>query len=59
MFVEYFEGVEFVELFGKDIFEEWLCKEIEKNLSFEECEVLCKVGGFEELMEMLKKCLEE
>lgn len=29
-FAEYFEGVESVDLFGKDIPEEWLRKEIEK-----------------------------
>ena len=39
-FAEYFEGVESVDLFGKDIPEEWLRKEIEKNLSPEEREAL-------------------
>jgi hypothetical protein len=58
-FAEYFEGVESVDLFGKDIPEEWLRKEIEKNLSPEEREALRKVGGLEELMETLKKRLEE
>ena len=32
-FAEYFEGVESVDLFGKEIPEEWLRKEIEKNLN--------------------------
>ncbi|HIG37453.1 MAG TPA: VWA domain-containing protein, partial [Oceanospirillaceae bacterium] len=54
-----FEGVESVDLFGKDIPEEWLRKEIEKNLSPEEREALRKAGGLEELMETLKKRLEE
>ena len=58
-FAEYFEGVESVDLFGKDIPEEWLRKEIEKNLSPEEREALRKAGGLEELMETLKKRLEE
>ena len=58
-FAEYFEGVESVDLFGKDIPEEWLRKEIEKNLSPEEREALRNAGGLEELMETLKKRLEE
>jgi len=58
-FAEYFEGVESVDLFGKDIPEEWLRKEIEKNLSPEEREALRKAGGLDELMETLKKRLEE
>lgn len=58
-FAEYFEGVESIDLFGKDIPEEWLRKEIEKNLSPEEREVLRKAGGLDELMETLKKRLEE
>ena len=58
-FAEYFEGVESIDLFGKDIPEEWLRKEIEKNLSPEEREALRKAGGFDELMETLKKRLEE
>lgn len=58
-FAEYFEGVESVDLFGKEIPEEWLRKEIEKNLSPEEREALRKAGGLEELMETLKKRLEE
>lgn len=58
-FAEYFDGVESIDLFGKDIPEEWLRKEIEKNLSPEEREALRKAGGLEELMETLKKRLEE
>ncbi|BCO18995.1 VWA domain-containing protein [Alteromonas sp. KC3] len=58
-FAEYFEGVESVDLFGKDIPEEWLRKEIEKNLSPEEREALRKAGGLDALMETLKKRLEE
>ena len=58
-FAEYFDGVESIDLFGKDIPEEWLRKEIEKNLSPEEREALRKAGGLDELMETLKKRLEE
>ena len=58
-FADYFEGVESVDLFGKDIPEEWLRKEIEKNLSPEEREALRKAGGLDELMDTLRKRLEE
>lgn len=58
-FAHYFEGVESIDLFGKEIPEEWLRKELEKNLSPEEREALRKAGGLDELMETLKKRLEE
>ena len=58
-FADYFEGVESIDLFGKDIPEEWLRKELEKNLSPEEREALRQAGGLEALMETLKKRLEE
>ncbi|WP_334029539.1 vWA domain-containing protein [Alteromonas sp. P256] len=58
-FANYFEGVESIDLFGKEIPEEWLRKELEKNLSAEEREALRQAGGLDELMETLKKRLEE
>jgi len=58
-FANYFEGVESTDLFGKEIPEEWLRKELEKNLSAEEREALRQAGGLDELMETLKKRLEE
>ena len=58
-FAEYFEGVESIDLFGKDIPDEWLRKQIEKTLSEEEREALRQAGGLEALMETLKKRLEE
>eukprot|EP01093_Parvamoeba_rugata_P020579 TRINITY_DN9_c6_g3_i1.p1 TRINITY_DN9_c6_g3~~TRINITY_DN9_c6_g3_i1.p1 ORF type:complete len:394 (-),score=109.88 TRINITY_DN9_c6_g3_i1:944-2125(-) len=58
-FADYFEGVESIDLFGKDIPEEWLRKQIEKTLSAEEREALRQAGGLEALMDTLKKRLEE
>ncbi|GEA10844.1 VWA domain-containing protein [Alteromonas sp. KUL49] len=58
-FAEYFKGVESIDLFGKEIPEEWLRKQIEKMLSDEEREALRREGGLEELMETLRKRLEE
>lgn len=58
-FAAYFEGVESIDLFGKDIPDEWLRKEIEKHLSEEEREALRQAGGLEALMETLKQRLEE
>lgn len=58
-FADYFEGVESIDLFGKDIPEEWLRKQIEKTLSAEEREALRQSGGLEALMDTLKKRLEE
>ena len=58
-FAEYFEGVESIDLFGKDIPDEWLRKQIEKTLSEEEREALRQAGGLDALMETLKKRLEE
>ncbi|WOI35860.1 hypothetical protein R1T43_11540 [Alteromonas sp. CI.11.F.A3] len=58
-FADYFEGVESIDLFGKEIPEEWLRKQIEKTLSAEEREALRQSGGLEALMDTLKKRLEE
>ncbi|WP_414830737.1 vWA domain-containing protein [Alteromonas sp. H39] len=58
-FADYFEGVEAIDLFGKDIPEEWLRKQIEKTLSDEEKAQLQSMGGLEQLMDTLRKRLEE
>lgn len=58
-FADYFEGVQSLDLFGKEIPEEWLRKQIEKNLSDEEKAQIEAMGGLDKLMETLKKRLEE
>lgn len=58
-FADYFDGVQAVDLFGKDIPEDWLRREIEKNLSDQERAAIEKLGGLDALMETLKKRLEE
>ncbi len=60
-FGHFFEGLEKVapDWFSKAIPEEWLRKEIEKNLSPEELAALEKRGSLEELMEEFRKRLEE
>lgn len=58
-FADYFEGVQSLDLFGKEIPEEWLRKQIEKNLSDEEKAQIEAMGGLDALMETLKKRLEE
>lgn len=59
-FAAYFKGIEAVtgELFGS-IPEEWLRKQAEKLLTDEEKEKIKALGGLDELMETLKKRLEE
>ncbi len=59
-FAAYFKGVEAVfDLFAGQIPEEWLRREMEKLLTDEEKAKIAALGGFEELMETLKKRLEE
>lgn len=60
LFGNYFKGIEEVteELFG-DIPDEWLRKQAEPMLSEEEMKKIEAMGGFDELMETLKKRLEE
>lgn len=60
-FAKYFEGIESIdpELLTKAIPEDWLRKEIEKNLSPEELAELQKTGSLEKLMEQLRQRLEE
>ncbi|MGB3622683.1 VWA domain-containing protein [Ketobacter sp. MCCC 1A13808] len=59
-FKKYFEGLEVLdELFENLIPDDWLRKEIEKNLSKEEYEKLKELGDLDKLMEEFKKRLEE
>jgi uncharacterized protein with von Willebrand factor type A (vWA) domain len=60
-FAKYFEGVESIDpdLLTKAIPEDWLRREIEKNLSPEELAEMQKTGSLEKLMEQLRQRLEE
>lgn len=60
-FAQYFEGIESVnlELLSKEIPDEWLRKQLEKNLSPEELEQLQKMGSLSQLLEEFRKRLEE
>ena len=59
-FAAYCKGVESMfDLLGGAIPDEWLRREMEKLLSDEEKAKIKSLGGFEELMETLKKRLEE
>ncbi|GAB5379038.1 MAG: VWA domain-containing protein [Aliiglaciecola sp.] len=58
-FADYFEGVESLDLFGKDIPEEWLKKQLERHFSDEEKAEIEALGGLDKLLETLKKRLEE
>ena len=58
-FGEYFKGIESVAGVELDIPLEWLLKQAELNLSPEEKAMIEAMGGWEKLMEALKKRLEE
>ncbi len=58
-FAEYFKGIEQIDIFDQLLPEDWLRKEFEKQLSIEEKEKLKALGGLDELMNTLKKRLEE
>ncbi|MCC2615615.1 VWA domain-containing protein [Aestuariibacter halophilus] len=58
-FADYFDGVQSIDLLGKDIPDDWLRKELERFLSDEEKAKIEAMGGLDELMETLKKRLEE
>ncbi|MCG8668541.1 MAG: VWA domain-containing protein [Pseudomonadales bacterium] len=59
-FKKYFDGLEVIDdLFESLIPDEWLRKEIEKNLSPEEFAKLKELGDFDKLMEEFKKRLDE
>jgi len=58
-FAEYFQGVESIAGIELDVPLEWLLKQAELNLSEEEKAMIEAMGGWEKLMETLKKRLEE
>ncbi len=58
-FGEFFKGVESLVGFELDIPPEWLLKQAELHLSEEEKALIESMGGWEKLMETLKKRLEE
>ena len=58
-FGEYFQGVESIAGIELDVPLEWLLKQAELNLSPEEKAMIEALGGWEKLMETLKKRLEE
>jgi len=58
-FGEYFKGIESVAGVELDVPLEWLLKQAELNLSAEEKAMIEAMGGWEKLMEALKKRLEE
>src|SRR5260370_39821170 len=58
-FGEYFKGIETVAGVEFDVPLEWLLKQAELNLSPEEKAMIEAMGGWEKLMEALKKRLEE
>jgi len=58
-FGEYFKGIESVAGAELDVPLEWLLKQAELNLSPEEKAMIEALGGWEKLMETLKKRLEE
>ncbi len=58
-FADYFEGVQSIDLLGKDIPDEWLKKQLERHFSEQEKAQIEAMGGLDKLMETLKKRLEE
>ena len=59
-FAQYFDGVKSSDgLLNADIPDEWLRKQIERNLSKEELEAIEALGGIDELMEKFKERLAE
>jgi uncharacterized protein with von Willebrand factor type A (vWA) domain len=58
-FADYFEGVQSLDLFGKDIPEDWLNNALQRHFSEEEKKQIQALGGLEELMKTLKERLAE
>lgn len=58
-FADYFEGVSSLELFDKDIPNEWLRKEVEKHLTEAQKEQLEGLGSLDKLMKTLQERLKE
>ena len=59
VFAAYFKGVVGIDAAAAVIPEDWLRKLVEKNLTDEEKKLIESLGGWEKLMETLKKRLEE
>jgi len=58
-FSEYFKGISSIDLFDKDIPNDWLRKELEKVLSDEEKAKLKALGSLDELLDTLQQRLKE
>lgn len=58
-FADYFDGVDSLELFNKDIPDDWLKKQIDRFFTEEEKQQIKALGGLDKLMETLKERLEE
>lgn len=58
-FADYFKGVSTIDLFSKDIPDEWLRKEFDRMFSDEEKALIESMGGLDKLLETLKSRLEE
>jgi len=59
VFAAYFKGIVGIDAAAAVIPEDWLRKLVEKNLTDEEKKLIQSLGGWEKLMETLKKRLEE
>lgn len=58
-FADYFAGVQSLDLFGKDIPEDWLNNALERHFSEEEKARIQALGGLDKLLETLKERLAE
>lgn len=58
-FADYFNGVQSLDLFGKDIPEEWLRRELDRYFTDEEKQRIKAMGGLEKLMQTLKERMQE
>lgn len=58
-FAEYFKGISEIDLFDKEIPDDWLRKELEKFLSEEEKAKLEALGSLDELLDTLQQRLKE
>lgn len=58
-FADYFAGVESLDLFGKEIPEEWLRRELDRYFTDEEKQRIKAMGGLEKLMQTLKERMQE
>ncbi|GGD68915.1 vWA domain-containing protein [Lacimicrobium alkaliphilum] len=58
-FADYFNGVQSLDLFGKEIPEEWLRKELDRYFTDEEKQRIEAMGGLEKLMQTLKERMQE